>query len=413
MTAYNSVFKRVEKKYRIDVAERAAVEAAAERLMAVDDYGRTRITSLYLDTPERAMIARSVEKPLYKEKLRLRAYGDAAGVALMGAFGAGPIVREPGGLPLSDGEVETRVAAGLRVARTAAGLQVAPAAAGLQTMGDADGDAVGSVEACRPCAGEALRGNGLSAGFPVFFGIKKKFKGIVYKRRVGCSYAAARAYLGGVPYEEACARFPLVDPMAAAESCAPRSLQIAAEIDRFMTWHAPLVPSMLIRCERVAYVPVLDALSGQPPADVPSDLRITFDECVAYRDLFAAPAVPTSGSARALSALLRADESVMEIKASGSFPLWLVAALDACRAYPTSFSKYGAAYRACMSAPAVASAIAQPAAEVSATARVDARAAHAHAVADQKAGCLAVTLLAGRPRRFRATTSAKKGGCCA
>lgn len=38
MTAYNSVFKRVEKKYRIDVAERAAVEAAAERLMAVDDY---------------------------------------------------------------------------------------------------------------------------------------------------------------------------------------------------------------------------------------------------------------------------------------------------------------------------------------------------------------------------------------
>ena len=100
MTAYNSVFKRVEKKYRIDVAERAAVEAAAERLMAVDDYGRTRITSLYLDTPERAMIARSVEKPLYKEKLRLRAYGDAAGVALMGAFGAGPIVREPGGFPM-------------------------------------------------------------------------------------------------------------------------------------------------------------------------------------------------------------------------------------------------------------------------------------------------------------------------
>ena len=202
---------RVEKKYRIDVAERAAVEAAAERLMAVDDYGRTRITSLYLDTPERAMIARSVEKPLYKEKLRLRAYGDAAGVALMGAFGAGPIVREPGGLPLSDGEVETRVAAGLRVARTAAGLQVAPAAAGLQTMGDADGDAVGSVEACRPCAGEALRGNGLSAGSPVFFGIKKKFKGIVYKRRLALTLPAALAFVSGLPYEQACARWPLPD----------------------------------------------------------------------------------------------------------------------------------------------------------------------------------------------------------
>ena len=97
MAAYSSVFKRVEKKYRIGAAERAFVEAAAGGPMAVDAYGRTRITSLYLDTPERSMIARSVEKPLYKEKLRLRAYGDAAGVALMGAFGAGPIVREPGG----------------------------------------------------------------------------------------------------------------------------------------------------------------------------------------------------------------------------------------------------------------------------------------------------------------------------
>ena len=121
MAAYSSVFKRVEKKYRIGAAERAAVEAAAGGPMAVDAYGRTRITSLYLDTPERSMIARSVEKPLYREKLRLRAYGDAAGVALMGAFGAGPIVREPGGLPLSDGDVETRVAAGLQVPGALAG----------------------------------------------------------------------------------------------------------------------------------------------------------------------------------------------------------------------------------------------------------------------------------------------------
>ena len=45
MTAYNSVFKRVEKKYRIDVAERAAVESEAERLNAVDDSRRTRLPS--------------------------------------------------------------------------------------------------------------------------------------------------------------------------------------------------------------------------------------------------------------------------------------------------------------------------------------------------------------------------------
>lgn len=39
MAAYSSVFKRVEKKYRIGAAERAAVEAAAGGPMAVDAYG--------------------------------------------------------------------------------------------------------------------------------------------------------------------------------------------------------------------------------------------------------------------------------------------------------------------------------------------------------------------------------------
>lgn len=326
MTAYNSVFKRVEKKYRIDVAERAAVEAAAERLMAVDDYGRTRITSLYLDTPERAMIARSVEKPLYKEKLRLRAYGDAAGVALMGAFGAGPIVREPGGLPLSDGEVETRVAAGLRVARTAAGLQVAPAAAGLQTMGDADGDAVGSVEACGPCAGEALRGNGLSAGFPVFFGIKKKFKGIVYKRRLALTLPAALAFVSGLPYEQACARWPLADPVLAAAALSPATRQIARELEAAMDRWLPLAPSMGIACDRVAWAyrpEVREARGCDELFD--AELRITFDDCLAYLDChrFRSPWRP----------IIESSESVMEIKSAVPYPPWLVDVLSAERIY--------------------------------------------------------------------------------
>ena len=85
MIAYSSVFKRVEKKYRIGTAERAAIEVAVEGAMAVDAYGRSRITSLYLDTPDRAIVARSIEKPLYKEKLRLRAYGEAATSAVPAA----------------------------------------------------------------------------------------------------------------------------------------------------------------------------------------------------------------------------------------------------------------------------------------------------------------------------------------
>lgn len=295
MAAYSSVFKRVEKKYRIGAAERAFVEAAAGGPMAVDAYGRTRITSLYLDTPERSMIARSVEKPLYKEKLRLRAYGDAAGVALMGAFGAGPIVREPGGLPLSDGEVETRVASGLQ----------APGAA---------------------------------AALPVFFGIKKKFKGIVYKRRLALTLPAALAFVSGLPYEQACARWPLSDAALAAAALSPATRQIARELEAAMDRWLPLVPSMGIACDRAAWAyrpEMFQEREGDELFD--SELRITFDDCLEYLDChrFRSPWRP----------IIESSESVMEIKSAGPYPPWLVEVLSAERIYPASFTKYGNAYQ--------------------------------------------------------------------
>lgn len=301
MAAYSSVFKRVEKKYRIGAAERAAVEAAAGGPMAVDAYGRTRITSLYLDTPERSMIARSVEKPLYKEKLRLRAYGDAAGVALMGAFGAGPIVREPGGLPLSDGEVETRVASGLQ----------APGAA---------------------------------AALPVFFGIKKKFKGIVYKRRLALTLPAALAFVSGLPYEQACARWPLSDAALAAAALSPVTRQIARELEAAMDRWLPLVPSMGIACDRVAWAyrpEMFQEREGDELFD--SELRITFDDCLEYLDChrFRSPWRP----------IIESSESVMEIKSAGPYPPWLVEVLSAERIYPASFTKYGNAYQLAAAEP--------------------------------------------------------------
>ena len=301
MAAYSSVFKRVEKKYRIGAAERAVVEAAAGGPMAVDAYGRTRITSLYLDTPERSMIARSVEKPLYKEKLRLRAYGDAAGVALMGAFGAGPIVREPGGLPLSDGEVETRVAAGLQVP-------------------------------------------GAAAALPVFFGIKKKFKGIVYKRRLALTLPAALAFVSGLPYEQACARWPLSDAALAAAALSPATRQIARELEAAMDRWLPLVPSMGIACDRVAWAYRPEVLEGRRGDELfDSELRITFDDCLEYLDChrFRSPWRP----------IIESSESVMEIKSAGPYPPWLVEVLSAERIYPASFTKYGNAYQLAAAEP--------------------------------------------------------------
>ena len=301
MAAYSSVFKRVEKKYRIGAAERAFVEAAAGGPMAVDAYGRTRITSLYLDTPERSMIARSVEKPLYKEKLRLRAYGDAAGVALMGAFGAGPIVREPGGLPLSDGEVETLVASGLQVP-------------------------------------------GAAAALPVFFGVKKKFKGIVYKRRLALTLPAALAFVSGLPYEQACARWPLSDAALAAAALSPATRQIARELEAAMNRWLPLVPSMGIACHRVAWAYRPEMFQEREDDELfDSELRITFDDCLEYLDRhrFHSPWRP----------IIESSESVMEIKSAGPYPPWLVEVLSAERIYPASFTKYGNAYQMATAEP--------------------------------------------------------------
>ena len=208
MASFTDTLERKEVKYRLNAKQHRCVLDALAGRMAADEYGRTRITSLYFDTPGRDLIARSLEKPLYKEKLRVRSYGT-------------PLQSER-----------------------------------------------------------------------VYVEIKKKYDGIVYKRRVGCSQAAALSYLmGGVPYENACAMNPLVDPLQQVEALAPRSLQIAREIDSFVARYRNLRPSM--------YHP-----------------------------------------------LLGLGEVIMEVKTGAAFPSWLVEALNGCAAFPSSFSKYGAAYEA-------------------------------------------------------------------
>lgn len=43
--------------------------------MAVDQLGKHTINNIYYDTPDNLLIRRSIEKTVYKEKLRLRSYG--------------------------------------------------------------------------------------------------------------------------------------------------------------------------------------------------------------------------------------------------------------------------------------------------------------------------------------------------
>ena len=70
-------FKRYEIKYMLTRAQRDALLAAMEGHMAIDRFGHSDIRNLYFDTDTFRLVRRSIEKPLYKEKLRVRSYGKA------------------------------------------------------------------------------------------------------------------------------------------------------------------------------------------------------------------------------------------------------------------------------------------------------------------------------------------------
>ena len=69
-------FKRVEMKYLLTLEQYKYVqEELLKHGMEKDKYFFCTIQSLYYDTPNKLLIRRSLEKPEYKEKLRLRGYG--------------------------------------------------------------------------------------------------------------------------------------------------------------------------------------------------------------------------------------------------------------------------------------------------------------------------------------------------
>lgn len=155
-----------------------------------------------------------------------------------------------------------------------------------------------------------LRSYGVpTAQTPVFLEIKKKYKGVVSKRRVRLPLAQAMAYIEGG--EKPCAG------------------QIIEEIDYALRFYDHPQPAMLIACEREAY------FSKEDP-----DLRITFDTAIRYRS---AGLEMEKGSEGTL--LLPNDKVLMEIKTAGAMPIWLAEALDELSIFPGRFSKYGTAYQ--------------------------------------------------------------------
>lgn len=222
--AYQSVFKRYEIKFLLSKAQRDAVLAAIAPYVIPDRYGVTDICNLYYDTENDRMIRRSLERPVYKEKLRLRSYG---------------------------------------------------------------------------IAGE---------GSGIFVELKKKYNGVVYKRRLCLPEEAAKRWLAG--------------------GTAPEDSQIAREICYLRDFYGDLRPKMYISYRRRAYFGKED-----------KDLRITFDGDIVCRQDRLTLLSPPEGLP-----VLDPDLVLMEVKTPRAIPLWLTEVLSKEKIYKTSFSKYGTAY---------------------------------------------------------------------
>lgn len=85
MENYQAIFARTEKKYRLNKAQASDIMKELLKQMVTDERGITTVISVYLDTADDLLIRRSLEKPAYKEKLRIRCYGvprDASDVFL-------------------------------------------------------------------------------------------------------------------------------------------------------------------------------------------------------------------------------------------------------------------------------------------------------------------------------------------
>lgn len=71
---FQTVFKRYELKFLITHNQKEAILSAMEPYMQLDSYGESIIRNVYFDTDNFRLIRRSIERPMYKEKLRVRSY---------------------------------------------------------------------------------------------------------------------------------------------------------------------------------------------------------------------------------------------------------------------------------------------------------------------------------------------------
>ncbi len=221
-----SVFKRYELKYKLTKEQYIKLLDFMKDKMELDSYKRHKISNIYFDTDDYRVIRFSLEKPNYKEKLRLRIYG------------------EPNDENLA------------------------------------------------------------------FIELKKKYDGVVYKRRISDSQENALLYL-------------LDGEKINADS------QIHKEIDYFIDSYDNLLkPRVYLSYEREAFFSKED-----------ENFRMTFDFNIKMRDkdisLF---------DSKKDTQILEDNYVLLEVKTAQGLPFWLIQFLNENEIYKTSFSKYGTAF---------------------------------------------------------------------
>lgn len=219
------IFERYEKKYLLTAKQYHSILPELKHFFRQDDYGKYTIYNIYYDTPDYQLICASLDKPYYKEKLRLRSYG----------------------MPSKDN--------------------------------------------------------------PVFMEIKKKYDGIVYKRRAQMTLEESVRYIrSGI--------HPHANP------------QILRELDYFFSRYC-LIPKVFLAYDREAYAGIYG-----------SGLRITFDTAIRYRESSLSLSAGSNGTL-----LLPPSMILMEVKLPGVMPYWMAQLFSKYDIYPVSFSKYGTYYQ--------------------------------------------------------------------
>ena len=70
----SEIFRRIEKKYILDIKQYKKIKEMLKKYMDEDIHGKSTICNIYFDTKGYDLIRHSITKPYYKEKVRLRSY---------------------------------------------------------------------------------------------------------------------------------------------------------------------------------------------------------------------------------------------------------------------------------------------------------------------------------------------------